>query len=410
MAALHPRAAAGIFLVAVGGACSVGAGQPRITNLGTLGGGSSYANAISADGRVVVGSSSLGGDQFVHAFRWSAGTGMQDVGCFMAQSNSYGTAVSADGKTVGGFSPASASAIHAFRWQLGEMDDLGTLGGADSIAMALSADGSVAVGAAALPGAGGDRACRWSRVDGLQPLVGPDGTDSKAYGISHNGSAVVGIADAPDGASVRAMLWESGAANDLGTLGGASSRAFAISGDGSTVVGIADTPDGRQAFRWTLEDGMQGLGTLHRSASAAYASSFDGRVIAGYDSVPTIGSSHAFLWSPSLGMVDLNVYLPTFGCDLTGWTLIGVNGISSDGGSVVGNGLFNGQHRGFLISGIPTSVCAADFNHSGSLSTLDIYAFLNAWFGGLARADFNQLDGITVQDVFDFLNAWLAGC
>jgi hypothetical protein len=58
----------------------------------------------------------------------------------------------------------------------------------------------------------------------------------------------------------------------------------------------------------------------------------------------------------------------------------------------------------------PTPACPADFNQSGSLSTQDIFDFLNAWFAGSAAADFNGANGLTEQDIFDFLNAWFAGC
>jgi hypothetical protein len=56
------------------------------------------------------------------------------------------------------------------------------------------------------------------------------------------------------------------------------------------------------------------------------------------------------------------------------------------------------------------TICAVDFNCSGSLSVQDIFDFLNAWFSGAPEADFDGLNGLQVQDIFDFLNAWFAGC
>ncbi len=56
-----------------------------------------------------------------------------------------------------------------------------------------------------------------------------------------------------------------------------------------------------------------------------------------------------------------------------------------------------------------TAPCAADFDHSGTLTVQDIFDFLNAWFAGNPAADFNG-GGLTVQDIFDYLNAWFAGC
>ncbi|HVU65198.1 MAG TPA: GC-type dockerin domain-anchored protein [Phycisphaerales bacterium] len=56
------------------------------------------------------------------------------------------------------------------------------------------------------------------------------------------------------------------------------------------------------------------------------------------------------------------------------------------------------------------SACPADFDCSGHLVVADIFAFLNAWFGGDLRADFDANPGLQVSDIFAFLNAWFAGC
>ncbi len=56
------------------------------------------------------------------------------------------------------------------------------------------------------------------------------------------------------------------------------------------------------------------------------------------------------------------------------------------------------------------TICAADFNCSGTLEVADIFAFLNAWFAGDPRTDFDGINGLQVADIFAFLNAWFAGC
>jgi hypothetical protein len=56
------------------------------------------------------------------------------------------------------------------------------------------------------------------------------------------------------------------------------------------------------------------------------------------------------------------------------------------------------------------AVCAVDFDCSGTVTVQDIFAYLNAWFGGDPRADFDGTPGLAVQDIFAFLNAWFAGC
>jgi probable HAF family extracellular repeat protein len=63
--------------------------QPAITWLGTLGGRYSFGHAVSADGKVVVGYAHTtrdDGRQF-RAFRWTAETGMVDLGNFSSVFN-----------------------------------------------------------------------------------------------------------------------------------------------------------------------------------------------------------------------------------------------------------------------------------------------------------------------------------
>jgi subtilisin-like proprotein convertase family protein len=53
--------------------------------------------------------------------------------------------------------------------------------------------------------------------------------------------------------------------------------------------------------------------------------------------------------------------------------------------------------------------CKADYNKVGGVELLDIFAFLNDWFGNVPYADFNQQNNVDLLDIFAFLNAWFAG-
>ena len=55
-------------------------------------------------------------------------------------------------------------------------------------------------------------------------------------------------------------------------------------------------------------------------------------------------------------------------------------------------------------------VCIADFNNDGSVNTLDMLAFLNAWTSGDSSADINGDGSVNTLDVLAFLNLWTAGC
>jgi subtilase family serine protease len=56
------------------------------------------------------------------------------------------------------------------------------------------------------------------------------------------------------------------------------------------------------------------------------------------------------------------------------------------------------------------NICLADFNCSGSVTTQDIFDYLNAWFASGQGSDFDASGAATVQDIFEFLTAWFSGC
>jgi hypothetical protein len=58
----------------------------------------------------------------------------------------------------------------------------------------------------------------------------------------------------------------------------------------------------------------------------------------------------------------------------------------------------------------PPDDCVADFNGDGSVNTLDMLAFLNAWNDGDSSADINGDGSVNTLDVLEFLNLWSAGC
>jgi probable HAF family extracellular repeat protein len=337
---------------------------PTLTNIGVLT-GDAYSEgwAISADGSTVAGQSYHYNSQQHElegtAVRWTAADGLEDLGNLpVGNPRAIGFAVNADGSAIAGTSLSNNGSVNAraFRWtQSGGLGSLGLLpGGAFSDARAINADGSVVVGFAG-DSADHSRAFRWTNSGGMTSLgVLPGMSDSSASGVSSDGSVVVG--SSYNNSTGRAFRWTSaGGMMDLGVVPGADvSQATAISGDGSVIIGemISSIAGSQTSFRWTSTDGWQDLGAILGPGSYAGAINGDGSEIVGDVISGDSLQPHAILWTSALGVVDLNTYLPSIGVDLTGWELQFARGISANGDTITGEGIFNGEGRGWVVTGL----------------------------------------------------------
>ncbi len=196
-------------------------------SLGDLDGGAfitSRAWGISADGTTVVGMASSAPQPF-QPYRWSETSGMVGLGWITTgQATNQANAVSADGSVIVG-----ESSLKAFRWsEATGIQDLGA--GSFSRALAVSADGSAVVGFANTTGG----AFIWDQANGvrsIEDLLTSYGLDmsgwvlSEATGISADGLTIVGkgnrsgqpteawIANlAPTAVPVPASMWLFGSA------------------------------------------------------------------------------------------------------------------------------------------------------------------------------------------------------
>jgi probable HAF family extracellular repeat protein len=312
------------------------------------------------------------------------------VGLPPGGSFSSATAVSAKGSAVA----ANVDLATGYRWTASGLAELGTLRGAYATsAEDISSDGSVIVGGVFFffPEETA-RAHRWTASGGWQDLgVLPGGVASVGSGVSGDGTCVTGYSFDPDFNTIAFRWTEAGGMQSLGTLhGGMTSEGRKVSRDGSTIVGVSGTPEGDRAFAWTESGGMQNLGLLSSGdgGSSAYAVNGDGTVVAGFSGATAVvwingvvqdigmlpGATNAIaytvsddgslvggysffgfeatatLWSQTLGTVDLNTYLPTLGVDLTGWELDYTRDISANGTTIVGEGVFNGEPRGWVVT------------------------------------------------------------
>lgn len=354
--------------------------------LGTMGTPYAEAYGVSADGSKVAGW--VGVMNPHRAYRWSATTGMLDLGSFGGPGGAEAYGLSADGSTAVGYSFISSSIYRAFRWKNGEMEQIGTLGGNTSWAWATSADGEVVVGGAEYLD-GRNRAFRWTPTGGLENLgTLPGGIRSVARAVSADGSVVAGWSGFGNGVH-HAFRWAGGIMSTIHNPAFGQSEALGISADGNTVVGAwgdaSFTP--ARPFRWTAATDMTDMGTLGGAWGEAWAASADGSVIVGWSERGT-GDWRAFVWTAAHGMRDLNILYA--GLLTPGSELEDARGISPDGRFIVGRGINaqTGRNEAYLLDtrtcpGTGPGACSrADLNADGTVDFNDLLAYMNFFAAG----------------------------
>jgi probable HAF family extracellular repeat protein len=231
--------------------------------VGDLPGGlvSSGVSALSRDGRRAAGKSSSTGSPAAEegeGFTWtrpgsgikfwptSSGAGILPLGFYpgLTGGESEATAVSADGTVVVGASKDASSVWHAVRWTANgiELVPQPALPWSDrSEAFGVSGDGSVIAGMGTT--GAGERGMRWTAARGTELLSqAPAGSNfdaSWANQVSDDGTTIAGRVGL-DGQDQRACVWKSatpGGDLTLHVLSDVYSEAVAISADGQIVAG-----------------------------------------------------------------------------------------------------------------------------------------------------------------------------
>jgi probable HAF family extracellular repeat protein len=302
--------------------------QYALTDLGNLGGTSSYAAGINASGQVT-GWTYTTGNAAYHAFLYSSGT-MQDLGT-LGGINSYGEGINAGGQ-VTGYADYTTNApyetYHAFLYSSGTMQDLGSLGGTDSAGYAINASGQ-ATGYAYITGNMVSQAFLDSG-GAMGNLGGLAGTTSDGQGINASGQ-VTGWSNTASGPA-HAFLYTGGTMQDLGTLGGTLSYGNGINASGQ-VTGSAYTTSGAEHAFLYSSGTMQDLGTLGGLASYGNGINASGQVTG--SALPASGGAHAFLYGNGT-MKDLNT-LDTSSA-LAKYVTLTSGASINDNGAIVANG------------------------------------------------------------------------
>lgn len=345
-------AACAVVALAFGGASSnrvYGAATYTVTDLGTLGGTSSVANAINANGQVVGYSTTASGE--THAFLYS-GSKMTDLGT-LGGSYSTAAAINTSGQVVGSAYGSADTYTHAFLYSAATgMTDLGTLsGGAYSDAYGINATGQV-VGQSvdstwhsyAFVYSGGTM----SYLSSLAAFPGGSyGNEARAI---NDAGQVAGMAwDAYGSFSGKtAFLYSNSLITRIGRPGGPTT-ANGINANGQIVGVMPGAGSNMHAFLYS-DSTVTDLDPTGVTQSVANAINSSGQVVGQYWAS---GYTYGFVYSNST-LTNLNDLI-----DLSsGWALVSANGIN-DLGQIVGVGTnAEGQSRAYLLTPVPEPALA----------------------------------------------------
>src|SRR5262249_24423627 len=138
----------------------------------------SSAFGVNGDGAVVVG---LGwnGCTLAHGFRWTAETGMADLGSIVSTRASRANAVSGDGQIIVGWSDQATGFGQGAGWVAGTWQWLAGEFGPVGEALAVNSEGSIIVGYSCGPR--NEFAWYWTEKTGVQCLNGPVPEPNQTY-------------------------------------------------------------------------------------------------------------------------------------------------------------------------------------------------------------------------------------
>jgi probable HAF family extracellular repeat protein len=303
--------------------------------------GPGQAFAINGLGDVVVQPTS--GNSFV----WSPGGNQLSLTPLTAGYPTTPYGINNQGLVVG--LSSNGQGFAAALWTNGVPLDLGNLGGPACAGAGINASAEVAGYCFLLDGR--IEAFLWSKATGMQGIASlQGGGGSVAQAINRFGQ-VVGYAPDLGHIPSYAFIWSktTGKAKNLGKLPGYdSSYAFAINDLGQVAGQSAclNCSLSGHATLWSKTKGsMLDLG-VPPGASDSFASGINnvGQVV-GSSAPQGANPGHAFVWSQSTGMLDLNNLIPAN----SGWLLQQATAIN-DQGQIVGYGILNGQSEAFLLT------------------------------------------------------------
>lgn len=337
---------------------------PELSRVGSLGGIETFAEAISADGRVIVGHSQTAPFSRWSLFRLEVGGTIENLGG-SGSGDIVAIDVSADGEVILGNaltpipSTSLASGSPVVWTRTTGLQAIPTDPSWQVIPRAISGDGQTVVGWLRDPATGFDP-FRWTPATGYERLPEPGSSHGIASGVNHDGTMVVGWAPSTNASGVQetvAIRWDAtGAIEEIRDQSGrGGTNALAINESGDVVVGTqysANSPSSR-AFRWTSSGGLEYVDTAGAWDSVAEAVSADGDVIVGWWRASVNDSARAFRWTSRQGFHDLGPLAAL------GGAIAGASDVSADGSVIIGSFTTGGPIEGFHLqqSVVGSTIC-----------------------------------------------------
>jgi len=315
---------------------------------------------ISADGAVLGGYSFIGDSSHASGIYEPAlwqGTQAQilpvpagDGGRVRGINGSTAVGIVAAGSSQDQLSPAE--------WAGGQLQLLDTLGLPGGYAMDINSSGTVA---GVLTGPSGEQPVIWNGGVASKLGLPAGGTSGEVFGINNSGQVLV---NAITGNVSTAWVWSNGMYTPIPSLSSSSQAGHGINSLGQ-VVGSGYLPNVEQPVGFLYSNGVT-------TALASFLGSYGDDPVAINEAGEIVGDwngplgDRAALWVGGQAY-DLTTLLPAN----SGWTLESATDITPDG-VIVGQGLFDGQQRGFELT--PTASPSAATPEPASLAILTLGA------------------------------------
>ncbi|MDY0964565.1 PKD domain-containing protein [Massilia sp. CFBP9026] len=270
-----------------------------IKNIGSLGGGITYANDLNEAGQIA--GTSINEQGVENAFVWSTGGGMLDIRAEPGRGRSYGWAINNRGVVTGSFGDSA----RPFRWShAGGVEDLGVTPAFQQPAGRVLNDAGLIAGVTTIDDEF-TRVFAWTRASGLVDIDTLGSVESSPVAVGAGGEVAGNRLASWDDGGDRPFLWTRATGMvDLGIGRGTTAWVNAMT-PGLHIAGGIGFADGRQrAMSWTRRSGMRELGTLGGRTSVARGVNAKGQIVGFAED--KAGAMRAFVWTAGSGMLDLN--------------------------------------------------------------------------------------------------------